>query len=74
MGISPRSDRGEIGPCALFVTDATDGSRRVLHSLGGPSARILFEHGGRTLLVRDGPGVTHSFDLARGIGLQVFSD
>ena len=71
--IAPRSDRGDAA-CCLFVTDSIAGTRRVLLYLGGPSARVLFAHGGRTLLVRDGPGSSRSLDLARAIGLQWFWD
>jgi hypothetical protein len=62
----------------LFVTDTTNGSRRELTYLapGETSARILFDHGGTTLLVAPirlvAQSIYRTFDLPRAVELQAF--
>ena len=73
VSLAPRFGKPGETPY-VFVVDGA-GARRELHYVGGPKARISFAHGGRTLLVRDDVYIViRTFDLARGLELQVFPD
>ena len=70
--VAPRNNQGNMQPY-LFVLDDAAGTRRELHYLGGTSARVLFAHEGRTLLVHDTTyRWVRTFDLAGLVALQTF--
>jgi len=72
--VAPRNLMGHMGPY-VFVTDTATGERGELIYLGEPRGRVLFDAGGRTLLVRDDRfRTTRTFDLARRLDLQTFPD
>jgi hypothetical protein len=72
--MAPRLGRSGDTPY-VFVVDGETGRRTELIYVGEPKARVAFAHGGRTVLVRDDAhGTIRTFDLARGLELQVFPD
>ncbi len=70
---APRGIYGSTTPY-LFVTDRETGQRNEMHWLN-PGARILFDHDGTTLLLRDEQFREFvTFDLPRRMELQKFPD
>ena len=70
--VAPRNNHRDMQPC-LFVADAQHGTRAELYAFGYSKTRVLFDHDGRTLLVRDDDRRTfRTFDLARALELQAF--
>ncbi len=59
----------------VFVTDTESGRRSELIYIGEPKARVLFDHDGTTLLIRDDHYQRFvTYDLPQVLQMQVFVD